>query len=45
MVHLSDLSWSKSGDEAVKDYEKGQIVSAKVLDESAMERLRRSLTV
>ena len=26
MVHLSDLSWAKSGDEAVKDYEKGQIV-------------------
>src|SRR3954464_8294439 len=23
MVHLSDLSWEKSGDEAVKDYEKG----------------------
>jgi small subunit ribosomal protein S1 len=32
MVHLSDLSWSKSGDEAVKDYQKGQVVQAKVLD-------------
>jgi small subunit ribosomal protein S1 len=32
MVHLSDLSWDKSGDEAVKDYEKGQMVKAKVLD-------------
>ena len=26
MVHLSDLSWSKSGEEAIKDYEKGQVV-------------------
>ena len=40
MVHLSDLSWSKSGDEAVKDYEKGQIISAKVLDvDSEKERV------
>ena len=23
MVHLSDLDWDKSGDEAIKDYEKG----------------------
>jgi small subunit ribosomal protein S1 len=32
MVHLSDLSWSDSGDEAIKAYEKGQVVKAKVLD-------------
>ena len=32
MVHLSDLSWDKPGEEAVKDYQKGQIVKAKVLD-------------
>jgi small subunit ribosomal protein S1 len=32
MVHLSDISWDKSGDEAMKDYEKGQMVKAKVLD-------------
>ena len=32
MVHLSDLSWSKPGEEAIKDYEKGQMVKAKVLD-------------
>ncbi len=32
MVHLSDLAWSKPGEEAVKDYEKGQMVKAKVLD-------------
>ncbi len=44
MVHLSDLSWSKSGDEAVKDYEKGQIVKAKVLDVDA-EKERVSLGI
>jgi small subunit ribosomal protein S1 len=32
MVHLSDLSWDKQGDEAVKDYQKGQTVQVKVLD-------------
>ncbi|MEM1379761.1 MAG: 30S ribosomal protein S1 [Pseudomonadota bacterium] len=32
MVHLSDLDWDKSGDQAIQDYEKGQKVSVKVLD-------------
>src|SRR5437588_7267927 len=32
MVHLSDLSWDKAGDEAVKDCQKGQMVQVKVLD-------------
>ena len=32
MVHLSDLSWDKAGDEAVKDFTKGQAVQVKVLD-------------
>ena len=32
MVHLSDLSWSEAGDEAIKKYEKGQVVKAQVLD-------------
>ncbi|MGB1027947.1 MAG: S1 RNA-binding domain-containing protein, partial [Rhodospirillaceae bacterium] len=32
MVHLSDLDWNQSGDEAVKDYKKGDVVKAKVLD-------------
>jgi small subunit ribosomal protein S1 len=32
MVHLSDLSWDKQGDEAVKDFQKGQTVQVKVLD-------------
>jgi len=32
MVHLSDLSWDKQGDEAVKEFQKGQSVQVKVLD-------------
>ncbi|HEY4076806.1 MAG TPA: 30S ribosomal protein S1 [Rhizomicrobium sp.] len=32
MVHLSDLSWSEAGEDAIKKYEKGQVVKAKVLD-------------
>jgi small subunit ribosomal protein S1 len=44
MVHLSDLSWTESGDEAVKHYEKGQIVKAKVLDVDA-EKERVSLGI
>jgi small subunit ribosomal protein S1 len=32
MVHLSDLSWSEPGEEAIKKYEKGQTVKAQVLD-------------
>src|ERR1700683_2791178 len=32
MVHLSDLSWSAPGEEAIKTYEKGQVVQAQVLD-------------
>ncbi|MEL0106765.1 MAG: 30S ribosomal protein S1 [Rhodospirillaceae bacterium] len=32
MAHLSDLSWEKAGEEALKDYEKGTSVKAKVLD-------------
>ncbi len=32
MAHLSDLSWEKSGDEAIADYKKGDIVEARVLD-------------
>jgi small subunit ribosomal protein S1 len=44
MVHLSDISWDKSGDEAVKDYEKGQMVKAKVLDVD-VEKERVSLGI
>ncbi|MEM8937644.1 MAG: 30S ribosomal protein S1, partial [Pseudomonadota bacterium] len=32
MVHLSDLDWNRSGEEAIQDYQKGDIVKAKVLD-------------
>ncbi|MFC1673902.1 30S ribosomal protein S1 [Pseudomonadota bacterium] len=40
MVHLSDLSWEKSGEEAIKDFKKGDVVKAKVLDvDVAKERI------
>lgn len=32
MVHLSDLDWSKPGEQAIEDYQKGQVVQAQVLD-------------
>ena len=32
MVHLSDISWEKSGEEAMEDYKRGDMVKAKVLD-------------
>jgi small subunit ribosomal protein S1 len=32
MVHLSDLDWNKSGEEALKDFNKGDTVRAQVLD-------------
>ncbi len=44
MVHLSDISWERGGDEAVKDYEKGQMVKAKVLDVD-VEKERVSLGI
>ncbi len=31
IIHLSDLSWEKNGEEALKDYKKGQMVRVKVL--------------
>ncbi len=40
MVHLSDLDWSKPGDEVIKDYKKGDNVKAVVLDvDSTKERI------
>ncbi len=44
MVHLSDLDWGKSGDEAIKDYQKGQVVKVKVLD-TDIEKERISLGI
>ena len=40
MVHLSDLDWQRAGDEAIKDYKKGDMVKATVLDvDSQKERI------
>jgi small subunit ribosomal protein S1 len=40
MVHLSDLDWTKSGDEVIKDFKKGDNVKAVVLDvDSQKERI------
>jgi small subunit ribosomal protein S1 len=44
MVHLSDLDWSKPGEQAIEDYKKGDIVRAKVLDVD-IEKERISLGV
>lgn len=44
MVHLSDLDWSKSGEEALKDYKKGDTVKAVVLEADA-EKERISLGI
>jgi small subunit ribosomal protein S1 len=40
MVHLSDLDWNRAGDEAIKDFKKGDTVQATVLDvDSQKERI------
>jgi len=44
MAHLSDLSWDKSGEEALKDYKKGDTVDAKIL-EVDVEKERISLGI
>jgi len=44
MVHLSDLSWTKSGEDAIKEYNKGDIVKAKVMDVD-IEKERISLGI
>lgn len=44
MIHMSDLSWDKSGEEAIKDYKKGQTIQAKILDID-VEKERVSLGV
>jgi len=44
LVHLSDLSWGRPGEEAVRDYKKGQEVEAMVLSID-VERERISLGV
>src|SRR5699024_9390695 len=44
LVHLSDLSWSESGDDAVRQYQKGEEVEAVVLSIDA-DRERISLGI
>ncbi|WP_449393795.1 30S ribosomal protein S1 [Devosia riboflavina] len=44
MVHLSDLDWQKSGEVALDDYNRGDMVSAKVLDVD-VEKERISLGI
>ncbi|MBL8707574.1 MAG: 30S ribosomal protein S1 [Rhodospirillaceae bacterium] len=44
MVHLSDLDWSRAGEEAVQDYKKGQMVKVKLLDVD-IEKERISLGI
>ena len=41
---MSDLSWDKPGEEAIKDYKKGQTIQAKILDID-VEKERVSLGV
>src|SRR5690348_8635110 len=44
MVHLSDIDWSRAGEDAVQDYRKGQVVQVKVLDVD-VEKERISLGI
>jgi small subunit ribosomal protein S1 len=44
MVHLSDLDWKRPGEEAIKDYKKGDMVRAVVLDVD-VEKERISLGI
>jgi len=44
MVHLSDLDWNRSGEEAIQDYKKGDVVKAVVLEADA-EKERISLGI
>lgn len=44
MVHLSDLDWNRSGEEAIEEYNKGDTVSAVILDVD-IEKERISLGI
>eukprot|EP01012_Entosiphon_sulcatum_P028101 TRINITY_DN3395_c0_g2_i4.p1 TRINITY_DN3395_c0_g2~~TRINITY_DN3395_c0_g2_i4.p1 ORF type:complete len:575 (-),score=155.51 TRINITY_DN3395_c0_g2_i4:29-1753(-) len=44
MVHMSDLDWNKSGEEAIAEYKKGDRVKVKVLDVD-VEKERISLGI
>ena len=44
MVHLSDIDWNRAGEDAIKDYKRGDMVKVKVLDVD-MEKERISLGI
>jgi small subunit ribosomal protein S1 len=44
MVHLSDLEWNRPGEQALDDYNRGDVVQAKVLDVD-VEKERISLGI
>ncbi len=44
LVHMSDIDWNRPGEEAIKDYRKGQRIKAVVLDIDS-ERTRISLGI
>jgi len=44
MVHLSDISWNESGEEAVKNFKKGDMVKARIIDVN-IEKERISLGI
>src|SRR5690606_7726976 len=44
MVHLSDIDWTKPGEQALDDYNRGDMVQAKVLDVD-VEKERISLGI
>jgi len=44
MVHLSDISWDRRGEEAIQDYRKGDMVKA-VVTEVDVEKERISLSI
>jgi len=44
MVHLTDIDWTRSGEDAVQDFNKGDTVTAKVLDVD-VEKERISLGI
>ncbi len=44
MVHLSDLDWNRSGEDAIQDFQKGDVVKAVVTDVD-VEKERISLSI
>ena len=44
MIHLSDISWEKTGEDAIQGFEKGQDIEAKIID-ADIEKERISLGI